>query len=142
MKRTVAAQFVLAAALLAGACGGDDEPSADAATPPDARPPAGTMSLTWRIERGGVVTSCTDAGAQFVEVQMVRQGEGAGEADNFNCAAGEATTREVEIGIYDLRFDLLDGQGDSLLAARLEQFGIDVSENGDTPLGEIVFELP
>lgn len=142
MKRTVAAHFVLAAALAVGACGGDDEPSADAATEPDARPPQGTISMSWRIQRGGVDTSCGDAGAQFVLVELVRQGEGAGEADPFNCTAGEATTRQVEVGAYDLRLDLLDTGGESLLDAQVELFGIDVTEDGDTALGEVVFELP
>jgi hypothetical protein len=141
MNGNAPARLMLAAALLLGACGGDDEPGVDASTEPDARPPVGTMSATWQLEDSGGGVSCEDAGAQLVVVEMVRQGEGAGEADTFNCTTGEASTRAVQVGIYDLRFDLVDAAAQSLVAEQVSRFGIEVSEDADTPIGEIVFEL-
>lgn len=140
MNRIAAALLLLAAVVMA-ACGGDDEPAIDASTAPDALPPRGTISMSWSIESGGAQTGCLDVGAQLVVVEMVRQGEASGEADTFNCAALEATTRQVDAAVYDLRFDLIDAAAQSLLPEPVTQLGIEVNEDGDTPIGEVVFVL-
>src|SRR5687768_12882532 len=91
----------------AGACGGDDAPAADANTTPDARPPRGTLSLSWTITEGGDPATCPDVGASQVVIEFVRQGEGAGNADSFNCTAGSAMTIEISVGTYDVDVDLV-----------------------------------
>lgn len=138
MNRTIAA---LGLVLLLGACGGDDDPAVDASTAPDATPPRGTISMTWRIVSAGEEAACKEVGASLVDIQLVRQGEGAGESDVVNCSAGETQTRAVNVGVYDLRFDLLASNGASLLAAPIRQFGVEVNDDDDTSIGEIVFEL-
>ena len=140
LRATSLAALLVLAALSTGACGEDEAPP-DASTAPDARPPAGTMSLSWRIESGGGEISCEDAGAQFVTIQMVRQGEAVGESDTLGCSVGEATTREVNTGTYDLTLDLIGSSLESLLADPITQFGIEVNEGADTSLGEVVFEV-
>jgi hypothetical protein len=136
MKPTVISLFILA---LSFACGDDDAPI-DAAVQ-DAAPPVGTISLTWRLQSGGADASCKDVGARFVNMELVRVGDAVGQADNFNCTAGEATSRQVAEGTYNLTFDLLDQQGASLLDEPLRQTGIDVADDSDSPIGEVVFAL-
>jgi hypothetical protein len=141
MTRIIAPLFILAALALApAACGGDDDGEPDASTP-DAQPARGTISMSWRLVSAGADAACSDVGGVYVLVEMVREGEAAGEADTFDCAVGAATTRQVNAGTYDIRLDLLDVQTDSLLPEQLRQTGIDVNEDGDTPIGEVVFEL-
>jgi hypothetical protein len=139
MTRIIAPLFILAALALA-ACGGDDDGEPDASIP-DAQPARGTISMSWRLVSAGADAACTDVGARYVLVEMVREGEAAGEADTLDCALGAATTREVDVGTYEVRLDLLDAQADTLLPAQVRQTGIDVTEDRDTSIGEVVFEL-
>jgi hypothetical protein len=132
---------LLLAVGVGGACGGDDAPAADANTTPDARPPRGTMSLSWSITEGGNPATCPDVGASQVVIEFVRQGEGAGNADSFNCTAGSAMTIEISVGTYDVDVDLVDASLQSLLDAKLMVNGVEVTENNDTELDAIVFEL-
>ena len=131
---------LLAAGLLALAvgCGGDDEPVADAG--PEPPPPTGTISLSWSITEGGAASDCATAGAQFVVLEIIRQGEGAGISEPITCTAGEGTTRRLETGTYDISIDLVNSSAMSLLDAPLAET-VEVTENGDTQLGEIVFDL-
>jgi hypothetical protein len=138
--RASLAALLILAAISTGACGEDEAPP-DASTEPDARPPAGRMSLSWRVEEGGAEVSCDDAGAQFVVIRLVRQGEAVGETDSFNCGAAQATTREVNTGTYDLTLDLVDSSLESLLAEPIVQIGVEVSEGSETAIGEVVFEI-
>jgi len=141
-----ASRLILAALLVGafGACGGDDDDddgAIDAAVEPDARPPRGTISMTWQLYNGGVETTCDEAGAQLVSIELVRQGEAAGEADSFNCVAARASTRELDLGTYDVSIDLVNSQGDSLLAEPVQEFGIAVTEGDDTSIGAVLFDL-
>jgi hypothetical protein len=141
MTRIVAPLFLLAALAFApAACGGDDDGAPDASIP-DAQPPRGTLSMSWRVVSAGADAMCSDVGAVYVFLELVREGEAAGEADTLDCAVGAATTREVNAGTYEVRLDLLDAQTDSLLPEPVRRTGIDVNEDGDTPIGEVVFEL-
>lgn len=148
-----ASRLILAAFLLA-ACGGDDDGDSDdgtgdddglvdqdAAPQPDARPPGGTISMTWALYNGGVETTCDEAGASQVLVQLVRQGEVTGEADVFNCSAARASTRDLQPAVYDMTVDLVNGDGDSLLAAPVQKFGLNVELGADTPVDQILFDL-
>jgi hypothetical protein len=143
MNRTLTAAPILALALASlaiAACGGDDDP-VDASTEPDAPPPRGTISMSWRITSGGAEASCGAVGARLVLLEMVLQGSVSGEADNFTCTAALATTREVGVGTYNLGFDLLDSSSDSLLAEQVTQTGVEVTDGNDTPIGEVVFAV-
>jgi len=131
--------FLLVA--LAPACGGDDEATPDANLTPDARPPRGTFSLEWTITDGGNDASCADVGASQVTVEWIEQGAGAGNADTFNCTAGNAMTIQINVATYDVAIDLVDASLQSLLASKIMVNGVDVTENNDTPLDPIVFEL-
>lgn len=147
------ASHLFLAALLLGACGGgddddDDEGTGDdddgltgqdAAPQPDAGPPGGTISMTWTLYNGEVVTTCEEAGASQVTVELVRQGEVTGEADVFNCAALRASTREIQPALYDMSVDLVDADGESLLAQPELKVGLDVKLGEDTPAGMILF---
>ncbi len=141
MTRFHCAALCLLLALGAAACGGDDEPAADANTTPDARPPRGTLSLSWTITDGGDPATCADVGASQVTIELVRQGEGAGIPDSFNCTAGEAMTIEIAVGTYDVDVDLVDASLASLLDAKVMQNGVEVTENNDTALDPVVFGL-
>jgi hypothetical protein len=132
---------LLLAVAVGGACGGDDDAAADASTEPDARPPRGTMSLTWSITDGGNPAECADVGASQVTIEFVRVGEGAGNADSFNCTAESGTTIEIAVGTYDVDIDLVNGSLESLLDAKVMQNGVEVTEGGDTALDPVVFEL-
>ena len=136
-----AALCLLLALGATAACGGDDAPAADANTTPDARPPRGTMSLTWTITEGGDPVDCADVGASQVTIEFVRQGEGAGNADTFNCTAGNGMTIEISVGTYDVDVDLTNATLQSLLDAKVMQNGVEVTENNDTELDPITFEL-
>jgi hypothetical protein len=125
----------------AGACGGDEEAPPDANLTPDARPPRGTVSLSWTITQGGDPATCADVGASQVTLSLVPQGAGAGSPESFNCAAGEGTSIEIAVGTYDVDIDLVNATLESLLAAPLQQNGVEVTENNDTPLEPVVFEL-
>jgi hypothetical protein len=147
-----ASRLILAAFLL-GACGGDDDDDEgtgddddgvvgqDAAPQPDAGPPGGTISMTWALYNGDVVTTCEEAGASQVTIALVRQGEVTGEADVFNCSAARASTREIQPATYDMTVDLVNEQGDSLLAEPEQKFGLVVELGRDRPAGMILFGL-
>ena len=63
--------------------------------------------------------------------------------DALQCTAtGEQSTRQLDLGTYDVDLDLLDNGGDSLLTERVEFNGIEVTEGGETSLGEVVFDVP
>ena len=143
MNRTVTAALSLALALISPAipaCGGDDD-VVDASTEPDAPPPRGTISMSWRVQTGGTDASCGDVGAQLVLLEMVLDGGVSGEADSFTCPAAVATTREVGVGTYRLRFDLVDSSSQSLLAEQVTRAGVEVTDGNDTPIGEILFAV-
>lgn len=136
-----AALCLLLALGAAAACGGDDDAAADASTVPDARPPRGTLSLSWSITEGGNPAECVDVGASQVTIEFVRVGEGAGNADSFNCTAESAMTIEISVGTYDVDVDLVDASLQSLLDAKVMQNGLEVTEGNDTALDPVVFEL-
>jgi hypothetical protein len=125
---------------LAAACGGGDS-AADADLTPDAPPPTGSISLSWRIQQGGDAASCEDVGAQFVVLTLLRQGEAGGETEAPNCSAGELTTRGLKLGTYNVTIDLVDQSTNSLLDEPESQTGIEVTANQSAQLGEIVFDL-
>ena len=136
MKRTL-----LLALLAVSACGGDDAPSADASTDPDANVPRGTMSLSFSITQGGEDATCADVGATTVVVSWIDPDEGAGMNDISNCTAGEFTTIEINPGTYNVDIDLVDVAATSLLEDPIEQDGVEVQANDDTALDAVVFEL-
>ena len=140
MTRFHYAALILLVALGA-ACGGDDDPPPDANLTPDANAPRGTLSISWTITDGGNPASCADVGASQVVIEFIRVGEGAGAPDSFNCTAGEGTTIETAVGTYDVDVDLVDASLQTLLDAKVMQNGLEVTENNDTPLDPIVFEL-
>lgn len=141
MTRFHYAALILACALGAAACGGDDEPAADANTTPDARPPRGTFSLMWSITDGGNPATCGDVGGSQVVVSFIRQGAGAGDNAVINCTAGEGESQEINVGTYDLDIDLVDASIQSLLDAPVMVNGVEITENGKTELDPVVFEL-
>jgi hypothetical protein len=141
MTRFHYASLLLACALGAAACGGDEDAPADANLTPDARPPRGSISLTWTITQGGEDASCADVGASQVVIEWILQGAGAGNADTFNCTAGSGTTIQFAVGTYDVDVDLVDQSLQSLLDAKIMQNGVEVTENGDTALDPVTFEL-
>jgi hypothetical protein len=138
MKSTVLAVLLAA---LAAACGGDDAPSADASTEPDANVPRGTMSLTFTITQGGEAATCEDVGGQFVVLSFIKPNEGAGANATGNCSAGEITTQEINPGTYNVDIDLVGAGAVSLLDEPYEQDGVEVQANDDTALDPVIFEL-
>ena len=141
MTRFHYAALILACALGAAACGGDDEPAADANTTPDARPPRGTFSLTWSITEGGNPSDCASVNGSQVVISFIRQGEGGGDNAVINCSAGSGESQEINVGTYDLDIDLVDSSIQSLLDAPVMVNGVEVTENNDTALEPVVFEL-
>ena len=132
---------LLALVVPAAGCSGDSG-SADAAPMPDAMPPVGTVSLTWHLTQGGADVTCADAGATLVTLALVRQGQGAGEADTANCSAGMVTTHTIHTGTYEVTLDLINAGGSSLLNSPVVQDGVEVTSQSDTPLGDVEFQLP
>lgn len=132
---------LLVPAVLAAGCSSDNN-SADAAPMPDAPPPTGTVSLSWHLTQGGADVTCADAGATLVTLELVREGQGAGEADTANCSAGMVTTHEIHTGTYEVTLDLINSGGSSLLASPVVQDGVEVTSQSDTPLGDVEFQLP
>lgn len=141
MTRFHCAALFLLLALGAAACGGGEDAPPDANLTPDAHAPRGTMSLSWTITQGGVAATCEDVGASQVTIEWVEQGAGAGNADSFNCAAGEAMTIQIAVATYDVDIDLVDLSRQSLLPAKIMQNGVEVTEGNDTALDPVVFEL-
>jgi hypothetical protein len=141
MTRFHYAALILACALGAAACGGDDEPAADANTTPDARPPRGTFSLTWTITQGDNPATCAQVNASQVVISFVPQGAGGGDNAVINCTAEGGESQEINVGTYDLDIDLVDSSIQSLLDAPIMVNGVEITENGDTELDPVVFEL-
>ena len=132
---------LLFALLALAACGGDDAPSADASTEPDANVPRGTMSFSFTITQGGEPATCADVGATNVVVSWINPDEGAGMNDFGSCSAGEYTSYAFNPGTYNVDIDLVDTSANSLLDAVIEQDGVEIQANDDTALDPVVFEL-
>lgn len=142
MTRFHYASLLLACALGAAACGGDDDAPPDANLTPDARPPRGTFSLSWTITQGGAAATCADVNGSQVVISFIAQGAGSGDNAVINCSAGEGTSQQINVGTYDLDIDLVDSSIQSVLDAPVMVNGVEITENNDTPLDPIVFEVP
>jgi hypothetical protein len=142
MTRFHCAALVVLLVALAPACGGDDEASPDANLTPDARPPRGTFSLEWTITQGGDPATCADVNGSQVVISFIKQGTAGGDNAVINCTAGSGVSQEINVGTYDLDIDLVDTSIQSVLDSPIMVNGVEITENGETALDPVVFEVP
>jgi hypothetical protein len=138
-RHRVGLVIALACGLFAAACG-DDAEVADAGPPPDAAITQGTMSFTWDVNDTDMnALMCGDVGAITVRVSMTPSAGGFAVIDALSCNSGMGTTRPLDAGTYNVTMELRGTAG--LLSQTATMNNVDVVAGGDTPLGNIVFEV-
>lgn len=129
----------LALVAAAAACG-DDAPAADAG-PPDARPPGGSISVSWTITDGVGTLECRDVGAVNVRVTATPSEGGAATVESLSCSSGSSTAMDIPEGTYDVFLDLRASGNRSLLSAPIEIEDVEVRVNQDSPVGAQTFTV-
>lgn len=105
----------------------------------DAPPAGGTVSMTWRLSDGSNDLTCAQVAGISVRLTATPAQGGFATIDSFNCSAGQATSRTIEPGTYNIEVELNAPQG--LLATSGRINGVEVTSGATTTLDEIVFEL-
>ncbi|HUH03624.1 MAG TPA: hypothetical protein VML75_16625 [Kofleriaceae bacterium] len=126
-----------ATAMVFGCGGGSDNADAGSTDAPVTR---GTMSLSWSItDLDGNPLACADVAALSISLQMTRQGSAAGVVDPYTCAAGAATSRELDPGTYDVVVMAAAQAGNLTTPIVLEPVEVVAGQN--TVLDPIVFRI-
>lgn len=129
----------LALVAVAAACG-DDAPAADAG-PPDARPPGGSISVSWTISDGVNALECEDVGAVNVRVTATPTEGGTATVESLSCSSGSAAAMDIPEGTFDVLLDLRASGNRSLLAAPIEIEDVQVRVNQDSAVGAQTFTV-
>lgn len=136
----LATRFALLLALITPAACGDDSAATDAAVVIDARPDQGTLSLSWTLaDSDQSVIDCEDVAAVTVSISAFPEGAGSGVPLAFPCSDGQASPR-LGTGTYQLRIELRAGAG--VLDGPITLNGIEITQDQETALGQIDFEVP
>lgn len=128
MRSTLA---ILAAVVMG--CGGGGSSSADAG--PDARVPAGFISVAWTINFQGAPSTCAAVGNPPVTVTAQPLDGVVAQIDTFSCSSMMGTTRAFPVGRYNVTVSL--GQLDDS-----DPFtNVMVEDGRDTNLGSVAFDV-
>jgi hypothetical protein len=141
-KRRAAGLLGLAAliALAVGGCSGCD----DGGFPIDAPAPdatlRGTISLAWSLtDLTGRPIACEDVDASFVFVELRSTSSLSGAVASFACGNSPSTSSPIEVGTYDVRFEL---HGQSLTSVSAPaQNGVVIATGQDTRLTPVSFAV-
>jgi len=97
----------------------------------------GTFSLTWTLEDpAGNLLTCSEAGADQVELLVTLQGTTQGTADRWDCNDAGGQTFALTPGFYDFEVNALQGTGDAATAIGFGGSGLgEIVADADTDLG-------
>src|SRR5262245_14168919 len=129
----VASLGALIALAIGSGCGGCD----DGGFPTDTKVPdatlRGTVSLAWSLtDLTGRPITCDDVGASFVFVELRSNSILGGAVASFACSNSPSTSSPIEVGTYDVRFEL---HGQSLTSVSAPpQSSVVISAGQNTPL--------
>ncbi|MEJ7601409.1 MAG: hypothetical protein WKG01_26130 [Kofleriaceae bacterium] len=128
--------FVLSLLAACGSGGG----FIDAAERDDAPPPGGTFSAQWTVtDADGMPVGCSQIGGQFVTVTLRNRATPFGTNQVFSCTSLGGQSPVVDVGIYDMRFELSGTTG--VLATSVEQLGVEIVSAQNTPLAPLTFAV-
>ena len=129
----------LAVALGAALIGCDPGPGfVDA--PPEAAPPGGTFSLSWKItDTAGTPITCDPIGATNIAIELHSHQSGNGFTDSFGCGSGTGTSRELDAGTYDVVYTLEGRSG--TLASGIQQLNQPILSAQSTTLDPVTFAV-
>lgn len=137
--RIALASAALAASLAFAGCG-DVVADPDAA-PIDAPPPLGTFSIAWNILDGMETLACADVGALSLSLRLVTTGGSIGTAEAFSCSGGQAMSRGITPGNYQVTIDLLAAGNRSLLQSPVIVSNVDITPNQNTEIAMQSFSV-
>jgi len=119
-------------------CNGDGFPAdARMIDAPEAR---GTVSLAWSLtDLTGRPITCVDVGANFVSVELRKQASLQGAVASFSCANSPSTSQPIEVGTYEVRFEL---RGQALTPVTAPpQNSIVITKDQNTELAPVTFAV-
>jgi hypothetical protein len=106
----------------------------------DAPAARGTVSLAWSLtDLTGRAITCDDVGASFVSLELRRQASLAGAVASFTCANSPTTSQPIEVGTYEVRFELR-GQGLTPVTAP-PQNSVVITKDQNTELAPVTFAI-
>jgi hypothetical protein len=134
------ASIVAAAAAALGGCSGCD----DGGFPVDAALPdatlRGTVSLAWSLtDLTGRPIQCDEVGATFVFLELRSKSTLSGTVASFSCGNSPSMSPPLEVGTYDIRFEL---HGPALTSVPAPmQSDVVIAANQDTRLQPVTFPV-
>lgn len=130
---------LIALVIAAGCSGCDDGGFPTDAPAPDA-PLRGTVSLAWSLtDLGGRPLRCDDVGANFVALELRKQASLSGAVASFSCTNSPSTSQPIEVGTYDVSFELHGVRLTSVPAPN--QSGVVIAANQNTTLAPVTFAV-
>lgn len=132
------AAFGAALGLLLTACGGDN--NAVDATPVDAPPEEGTVSLSWAVDNAGAALTCDDVLGVVVRVTARPVEGGTGYPEAFGCDVGSGTSSAIPANEYNVEV-VLTTSNNRPLTEPIEFPNVAVLPGQNTPLGDVVFQV-
>jgi hypothetical protein len=106
----------------------------------DAPAARGTVSLAWSLtDLTGQAITCDDVGASFVSLELRRQASVQGAVASFSCANSPSTSQPIEVGTYEVRFELR-GQALTPVAAA-PQNSVVITRDQNTELAPVTFPV-
>ncbi|HEY4238659.1 MAG TPA: hypothetical protein VGM88_02545 [Kofleriaceae bacterium] len=133
-------RYALATTLLLAAC--SDSAGFPDATPIDAPPPDGTVSLNWTVtDTSGAAITCDRVNGQTVTLEIHNEDASGGFTEVFSCDSDMGTTpAELPPGTYDITI-FLKAPGNLVLAQTAPVQGIVVKPAMNTALPDQVFAV-
>jgi hypothetical protein len=106
----------------------------------DAPAARGTVSLAWSLtDLTGRAITCDEVGASFVSLELRRQASLQGAVASFSCANSPSTSQAIEVGTYEVRFELR-GQVLTPVAAQ-PQSSVVITKDQNTELAPVTFAV-
>lgn len=129
---------LLALLLVAGCGSGSSTTVVTPASPPRI---VDNFFATWEVHSTtfGPLT-CPEAGAAFVDMDIVNVDTGARFVDTFDCNRYQGTSQPVDVGRFDVLLNLADG-GHGVIS-QIDVGTENVSTAGTIDLGHFIFTLP
>lgn len=133
------ASIAVAAAAASGCTGCDDGGFPVDAAMPDATL-RGTVSLAWSLtDLNGRPIQCDEVGATFVFLELRSKSTLSGTVASFSCGNSPSMSPPLEVGAYDIRFEL---HGPALTSVPAPmQSDVVIAANEDTRLQPVTFAV-
>ena len=135
--------FMLVAVAVAGiavaGCGSGS--STTVVTPASPPPVVDNFFATWEIDSTSVgPLSCPQAGAAFVDMDIVNVDTNSRFVDSFDCNSYQGTSEPVDVGRFDVLLNLTDASHGVI--SSVDVGTENVSTAGTIDLGHFIFTLP